>query len=72
MQVQNNINSPRFTAFKMTPNDNDLIINTLKKNAKLEDFVTCNKCISSLDAFPIKTSITRTNNPYESREQDRL
>ena len=49
MQVQNNMNSPRFTAFKMTPNANDLIINTLKKNAKLEDFVTCNKCISSLD-----------------------
>lgn len=72
MQVQNNMNSPRFTAFKMTPNANDLIINTLKKNAKLEDFVTCNKCFGSLDAFPIQTSITRTHNPYESRDQDKL
>lgn len=72
MQVQNNMYSPRFTAFKMTPNASDLITGGLKRNAKLEDFVTCKKCLYSLDGFPVKTSITRTHDPYESRDKDRL
>ena len=67
MQVQNNMNSPRFTSFKMTPNASDLITSRLRANAKISDFITCKKCLYSLDGIPVRTSITRTHEPYESR-----
>lgn len=72
MQVQNNMNSPRFTAFKMTPTASGLIKSGLKSNANIEDFVTCRKCFSSLDGLPTQTSIIRTHEPYEPRENDGL
>ncbi len=72
MQVTNNVNSPRFTAFKMTPNASDLISSGLKKNGKLGDFISCEKYIHYLDGSPTSTSIIRTHSPYESRDQDRL
>lgn len=71
MQIQNNYNSPNFTAYNFTTMAKDLLVNKLKKGAP-EEVSSCIRVINSQLDNPVTINIRRTHNYWESVNEDKF